>query len=77
MITDNELLVEAEAYALKRKAERLFGQSVCRARSTDDFQTEAYIDGYKAGYVAGRKDTELFNKISESDTSTWQHSNDK
>ena len=48
MKTEEELLIEAQEWAKKQKEDRLFGQQVNIARHTDDFQTEAYIAGYKA-----------------------------
>ena len=48
MKTEEEVLIEAEEWAKKEKENRLFGQQVNISRNTDDFQTEAYIAGYKA-----------------------------
>lgn len=48
MKTEEEVLIEAEEWAKKEKDGRMFEQRVSMCISTEKYQTEAYIAGYKA-----------------------------
>ena len=48
MKTEEEILIEAEEWAKKKKDGRTFGQRVSMCTSTEEYQTEAYIAGYEA-----------------------------
>ena len=68
MKTEEEIIIEAEEWAKKEKDGRTFGQRVSMCISTERYQTEAYIAGYKAckneimsNYILISKDYETIN----------------